>query len=158
MTIFKLYVFVLFGAFIFFSCNKNEKLLTKKWRYEQLESKANEEQVAEARKMIEHSPDSMKPELERKLKEHESLMGGEIFKKSTLELKEDGNFESNNLGAISKGKWSLNKEKNILILKTEIAEGQNMIDSLKIIRLDEQNFKYKIYRDKDATLSLVPFK
>lgn len=62
------------------------------------------------------------------------------------------------MGAISKGKWSLNKEKNILILKTEIAEGQNMIDSLKIITLNEQNFKYKIYRDMDATLSLVPFK
>jgi hypothetical protein len=139
------------------ACNKNEKLLVKKWRYEKLESKANDEQVAEAKKMLANAPDSLKPEMERKLKEHESLMGGEIFKKSTLDLKADGNFESNNLGAISKGKWSMNKEKTILILNTEIAEGQNMIDSLKIISLDEQNLKYKIFRDQDATLSLVPF-
>lgn len=49
------------------------------------------------------------------------------------------------------------QRKTILILNTEIAEGQNMIDSLKIISLDEQNLKYKIFRDQDATLSLVPF-
>ena len=57
------------------SCNKNEKLLVKKWRYEKLESKANDEQVAEAKKMLANAPDSLKPEMERKLKEHESLMG-----------------------------------------------------------------------------------
>ena len=51
----------------------------------------------------------------------------------------------------------LPKDSIQLILNTEIAEGQNMIDSLKIISLDEQNLKYKIFRDQDATLSLVPF-
>ena len=55
------------------ACNKNEKLLVKKWRYEKLESKANDEQVAEAKKMLANAPDSLKPEMERKLKEHESL-------------------------------------------------------------------------------------
>lgn len=157
MKFFNIIICLFFSLLLFTSCQKEEKLLVKKWKYDQLVSKNNADQIAEAKEMIAMAPDSVKPEMERKLAEHESLMGGEIFKKSTLDLKEDGTFESNNLGMISKGNWSLSKDKSILILNTTLENDVKMLDSLKIIDLDEQNFKYKVFRDNDATLTLVPF-
>lgn len=151
------FIIILLTGFIVFSgCTKKEKLLVKSWRYEKLESKIMDEQIAMEKERIKTVPDSLKGELERRLHDFEQMMTVDM-KKSTMDFKQDGTFSSDNLGEKSDGKWSFTKDKKILVLNTDLGGGNTITDSLEIITLDEKQLKLKSRKEgDDGILTLVP--
>ncbi|MBX7227207.1 MAG: hypothetical protein K1X55_14320 [Chitinophagales bacterium] len=133
-----------------------ETLLIREWRYEKLESKTMDMEIAQEYERIKTLPDSIKEEIELRLKDFENMMNVDM-KKSTIEFRDDRTFISNNLGENSYGSWRLSEDQRILLLITNIDEKNDIVDSLEIIVIDQTQLKLASNANgDDGVLTLVP--